>query len=100
MRQDENKQKDIIDSIENTDITQYPLECSCDSYIREGNRFYLVLSKCSEGWDIEDTVCDRCSVRDSLERIQPECQKAVVQATLRRPERVSFKNPKLMEFID
>lgn len=91
MRQDLREKRDIENMVESNDldVSQYPVSCSCQrhkSLIREGNTLYIVLSNCSGIWSVDSTVCQECSVRSSMEKIQDECKKAVVETQLRMSE--------------
>lgn len=64
------------------------LECSSSQHnerngIREGNRFYLILEKKCDEWELRSAICWKCSVKEEIDKLSSEGNSlAVVESSL------------------
>lgn len=84
-------------------VTCDGIEHEQDNYVREGNRTYLILTFEDDEWNVSNIICKKCSVRDSVERLQSgNDHLAVVEASLNvdLPEsEATFQEPKIWELM-
>lgn len=63
------------------------LNCNCTEHtketkLREGNKIFVVLIKKEDTWQINNTVCWKCSVKNTIERITENYPIAIVEGLL------------------